>query len=113
VVERVVERPGALDVLHQASVTACVRVWHEREVEEEMAEFKTTVHGLLALRDWLEALGVMSGRSSWKRPACAGSQCVGDLGGPLQTDAGQGHLNAVANFEFERSFARSVGRDRS
>ena len=26
---------------------------------------------------------------------------------------GEGHLNAVANFEFERSFARSVGRDRS
>ena len=55
--ERIVERPGALDV-HQASVTACVRVWHERELEEHMAEFGTTVPGLLALRDWLEALGV-------------------------------------------------------
>jgi hypothetical protein len=55
--ERIVERPGALDV-HEASVTACVRVWHERELEEHMAEFRTTVHGLLALRDWLEALGV-------------------------------------------------------
>jgi transposase len=55
--ERVVERPGALDV-HQASVTACVRVWHGRELEEHVAEFQTTVHGLLALRDWLEALQV-------------------------------------------------------
>src|SRR5919109_1360209 len=55
--ERIVERPGALDV-HQASVTACVRVWHERELEEHVAEFPTTVHGLLALRDWLEALAV-------------------------------------------------------
>jgi len=55
--ERIVDRPGALDV-HQASVMACVRVWHERELEEHVAEFATTVHGLLALRDWLEALGV-------------------------------------------------------
>ena len=28
------------------------------ELEEQMAEFATTVHGLLALGDWLEALGV-------------------------------------------------------
>ena len=55
--ERIVERPGALDV-HKASVTACVRVWQGRELQERMAEFTTTVHGLLALRDWLEALGV-------------------------------------------------------
>ena len=55
--ERIVERPGALDV-HKASVTACVRVWQGRKLEERMAEFATTVHGLLALRDWLEALGV-------------------------------------------------------
>jgi transposase len=55
--ERIVERPGALDV-HKASVTACVRIWRGRELEEQMAEFATTVHGLLALRDWLEALGV-------------------------------------------------------
>jgi transposase len=57
VVERIVERPGALDV-HQASVTACVRVWHERKLSEHVAEFQTTVQGLLALRDWLEALAV-------------------------------------------------------
>jgi transposase len=56
-VERIVERPGALDV-HKASVTACVRVWQGRELEEHLAEFKTTVVGLLALGDWLEALGV-------------------------------------------------------
>ena len=55
--ERIVERPGALDV-HKASVTACVRIWKGRKLEEQMAEFATTVRGLLALRDWLEALGV-------------------------------------------------------
>ena len=55
--ERIVERPGALDV-HKASVTACVRVWKDRVLSEEVAEFKTTVQGLLGLRDWLEALGV-------------------------------------------------------
>ena len=55
--ERIVERPGSLDV-HKASVTACVRVWEERELTEHMAEFGTTVQDLLALRDWLEALGV-------------------------------------------------------
>jgi hypothetical protein len=31
--ERIIERPGALDV-HQESVMACVRVWDGREVEE-------------------------------------------------------------------------------
>jgi transposase len=57
VVERIVERPGALDV-HKASVTACVRVWEGRELEERVAEFQTTVRGLLALGDWLGSLGV-------------------------------------------------------
>jgi transposase len=56
-VERIVERPGALDV-HKASVMACVRVWEGRVLTEHMAEFGTTVQDLLALRDWLEALGV-------------------------------------------------------
>ena len=55
--ERIVERPGALDV-HKESVMACVRVWEGRQLEEHMAEFGATVQGLLALRDWLEALGV-------------------------------------------------------
>ena len=36
--ERIVERPGALDV-HKESVMACVRVWDGRELEEQMAEF--------------------------------------------------------------------------
>lgn len=44
--------------MHKASVTACVRAWEGRELTEHIAEFKTTVHGLLALGDWLEALGV-------------------------------------------------------
>jgi transposase len=35
-----------------------VRVWHQRTLEEHVAEFQTTVQGLLALRDWLEALAV-------------------------------------------------------
>jgi transposase len=55
--DRIVERPGALDV-HKASVTGCVRVWEGSMLEEHLAEFQTTVQGLLALRDWLEALGV-------------------------------------------------------
>lgn len=55
--ERIVERPGALDV-HRASVTACVRVWDEGVLIEHVAEFQTTIQGLLALRDWLEALTV-------------------------------------------------------
>jgi transposase len=52
-----VERPGALDV-HKASVTACVRVAREGERVQEVREFKTTVRGLLALRDWLTESGV-------------------------------------------------------
>jgi transposase len=56
--DRVVERPGALDV-HKAQVTACVRTLGEggRRMQE-VREFKTTVRGLLALRDWLVSLGV-------------------------------------------------------
>src|SRR5439155_2120986 len=56
--ERVVERPAALDV-HKQQVTACVRVPAARgRREQHVAEFQTTVRGLLALRDWLKALGV-------------------------------------------------------
>ena len=51
------ERPGALDV-HKASVTACVRIWEGRKLTEQIAELQTTVAGLLALGDWLAALGV-------------------------------------------------------
>jgi transposase len=51
---------GALDV-HKEQVTACVRTaagggGHRRE--QHVAEFKTTVQGLLGLRDWLSAHGV-------------------------------------------------------
>ena len=54
-VELIVERPAALDV-HKAQVTACVRVPDARgRREEHIAEFATTVRGLLALRDWLAA----------------------------------------------------------
>ena len=54
--ETIVERPGALDV-HKAQVTACVRVpaGEGRERVQEVAEFPTTVVGLLTLRDWLAA----------------------------------------------------------
>jgi transposase len=54
-VELIVERPAALDV-HKAQVTACVRVAGEHgRREERVAEFATTVRGLLGLRDWLAA----------------------------------------------------------
>src|SRR3990172_9246278 len=55
VMETVVERPAALDI-HKAQVTACVRVPGEgRAREQHVAEFSTTVRGLLTLRDWLAA----------------------------------------------------------
>ncbi|HZE06890.1 MAG TPA: IS110 family transposase [Solirubrobacteraceae bacterium] len=51
----IVERQGAIDV-HKEQVTACVRVPDEQgERVSHLAEFKTTVRGLLALRDWLKA----------------------------------------------------------
>jgi transposase len=54
-VELIVERPAALDV-HTAQVTACVRVPDAGgRREEHIAEFQTTVRGLLGLRDWLVA----------------------------------------------------------
>ena len=56
--ETVVERPAALDV-HKEQVTACVRVPGKgRRREQYVAEFATTVAGLLTLRDWLAAFGV-------------------------------------------------------
>src|SRR6266545_4250405 len=56
--ESVVERPAALDV-HKERVTACVRAPAGRgRREQHLAEFKTTVQGLLALRDWLKAHAV-------------------------------------------------------
>jgi transposase len=54
----IVERVAALDV-HKASVTACVRVPGVGGGREpHLAEFATTVRGLLALRDWLAAHAV-------------------------------------------------------
>jgi transposase len=51
----IVERVAALDV-HKAQVTACVRIPDEGgERVAHLAEFKTTVRGLLTLRDWLAA----------------------------------------------------------
>jgi len=53
--EVIVERVAALDV-HKASVTGCVRVPDGAGGREpHVAEFQTTVRGLLALRDWLAA----------------------------------------------------------
>jgi transposase len=57
-VETIVERAAGLDV-HKAQVTACVRVpGRGRQRVQEVAEFQTTVRGLLALRDWLKAHAV-------------------------------------------------------
>lgn len=53
--ETIFERVGALDV-HKAQLTACVRVPDEvGRREPRLAEFATTVQGLMALRDWLAA----------------------------------------------------------
>jgi transposase len=54
-VETIFERVGALDV-HKARVTACVRVPDSAgRRPPQVAEFTTTVQGLIALRDWLAA----------------------------------------------------------
>lgn len=56
--ETIVERPAGLDV-HKAQVTACVRTPDKHGAREQhIAEFPTTVAGLLTLRDWLAAHGV-------------------------------------------------------
>ena len=56
--ETIYERVGALDV-HKAQVTACVRVPDASgRREPQLAEFSTTVAGLMALRDWLAAYHV-------------------------------------------------------
>ena len=53
--ETVLERPAALDV-HKEQVTGCVRVpAGGGGREQHIAEFPTTVRGLLALHDWLAA----------------------------------------------------------
>src|SRR3954449_7400723 len=56
--ETIFERVAGLDV-HKAQVTACVRVPAAGSGRRaDLAEFATTVRGLVALRDWLEAHGV-------------------------------------------------------
>ncbi|MEA2128230.1 MAG: transposase [Solirubrobacteraceae bacterium] len=56
--ETIFERVGALDV-HKAQVTACVRVPDGAgRREPHLAEFATTVQGLMALHDWLSAYRV-------------------------------------------------------
>jgi transposase len=56
--DQVLERPAALDV-HKEQVTACVRTPSGNgRRRQEVREFKTTVRGLLGLRDWLAGLGV-------------------------------------------------------
>jgi transposase len=56
--ETIVERPAALDV-HKASVMACARVpIADGRREEHVAEFASTVRGLLTLADWLDAHAV-------------------------------------------------------
>ncbi len=53
--ETIVERAAGLDV-HKAQVTACVRVpGSGGERVQHVEQFKTTVRGLLVLRDWLQA----------------------------------------------------------
>jgi transposase len=54
VVKTMFKRVAGLDV-HKAQVTACVRVPRGRGREQYLAEFPTTVRGLLALLDWLAA----------------------------------------------------------
>jgi len=58
VFEQVFERVAGLDV-HKAQVTACVRIPDaEGQRVAHLAQFATTVAGLLALADWLKAFGV-------------------------------------------------------
>ncbi len=53
--ETIVKRAAGLDV-HKAQVTACVRIPGRGGARtQEVAEFQTTVRGLLSLLDWLKA----------------------------------------------------------
>ena len=53
-VETIFARCAGLDV-HKAQVTACARVPGAGGREQQLAEFPSTVRGLVGLRDWLEA----------------------------------------------------------
>src|SRR5215210_3663961 len=68
----IVERQSALDV-HKAQVTACVRVpGADGKRVQHVEQFKTTVRGLLVLRDWLMAHGatnvVMEATGNYWKP---------------------------------------------
>jgi len=85
--DMIVERAAALDA-HKAQVTACVRVPNDGgERDERIAEFPTTVRGLLALRDWLTGYQVqqvvMEATGVYWRGA------VGDPGGRVRVPAGR------------------------
>ncbi len=81
--ETIVERPAALDV-HKAQVTACVRVPAQSGGREQhVAEFATTVRGLLALRDW----------PGWDRGV--DRRVIGSNPAPVKASAR--HSSAVAN----------------
>ena len=70
--ETIFERVGALDV-HKAQVTACVRVpGADGRRGPHLAEFATTVHGLVALRDWLAAHRVT--HVAMEATSCIGSR---------------------------------------
>jgi hypothetical protein len=95
-VETIFERVGALDV-RKAQVTACVRVPDTAgRRAPHLAEFATTVRGLVALRDWLEAhrvthmameaTGVYQLRL--RRPECKGVRVPAGEG---FVDDGHGH----------------------
>jgi hypothetical protein len=86
-VELIVERPAALDV-HKAQLSACVRVPDEHgDRQEQIAEFATTVRGLLALRDWLAAYRV--GQVVMEATGVYWEGAVGDSGGRVRVPAGQ------------------------
>ena len=56
--KRLLERCAALDV-HKKQVTVCVRLLApDGGIEEIVAEFSTMARQLVALRDWLNELGV-------------------------------------------------------
>jgi transposase len=103
--DRIVESPGALDV-HKASVMACVRVWVEGVLEEHVAEFKTTALGLLALRDWLEALGVHAGRDGDHQRVL--EALLGGAGGSLRADARQREGGETGPWAQDRCKGRAV-----
>ena len=70
--EQLIERVGGLDV-HKPTVAACVRMPGVKGTREQhVRTFGTTAAELLALRDWLEALGVT--RWPWRARECTGNR---------------------------------------